>query len=282
MRKVLYICRVVVVVWCVAVLFVACRTTKTPVTSGTGLTGSSLYEAIECVTANRQSAEFITAKLSVKAQAGDKQVSLGGSLKMRRDDVVQLSLTAAFGLIEAGRMEFTQDYVMIVDRLKHRYVKAAYNDLPFLSEAQIDFNCIQALFWNELYVPGSVKQTSYTAYKAEPSVEGKMTLTYDQGLLAYCFVVDTVEGLLTQTRIARSQQTSGKSLQWTYAGFTEVDKHPFPTKMDISLLGPSQPFVLSLSLNNIRHDKQWETRTTVSSSRYQQIDVQTLLNRLFE
>lgn len=281
MKRVLYTCRLAVLIWGVLTLFTACRTTKTPATGGAGQAGSPLHEMVERVATNRQNAEFLTAKLRVKAQAGDKRISLGGSLKMKRDDVVQLSLTAAFGLIEAGRMEFTQDYVMIVDRLKHRYIKAAYNDLPFLAEAQIDFNCIQALFWNELYVPGA-EQPVHTAYKVERTVENKMTLLYDQGVLAHRFIVDTAEGLLTQTCVGRSQAASDKSLQWAYAGFTDVDKHAFPTKMDVSLLGPSQPFVLSMSLNNIRHDKQWDTRTTLSSSRYQQIDVQTLLNRLFE
>ena len=95
----------------------------------------------------------LTARLALTLKAGTKEISVNGSLRMQRDDVIQLSLT--FLGMEVGRMEFTQQDVLLVDRFNKQYVRVPYGELDFLQRARLDFEALQALFWNELFVPGS-------------------------------------------------------------------------------------------------------------------------------
>ena len=75
------------------------------------------------VVAKAQTAQCVTAKINMDVDADGKQISCGGSLKMKRDDVIQLSLT--FLGFEVGRLEFTPKDVLVVDRIHKQYSRAS-------------------------------------------------------------------------------------------------------------------------------------------------------------
>ena len=62
---------------------------------------------LQKVNDNAQHARFITSKVKFSVEAGARQMTLTGNLKMKRDDVIRLQLMA-FGFVEAGRLEFTK------------------------------------------------------------------------------------------------------------------------------------------------------------------------------
>lgn len=91
----------------------------------------------------------VTAKVAAKASTDDFDKSVGGTLRMQRDHVVQLSLTK-FG-IEGARLVFTPDSMIVLDRINKRFVKASYNDLQryLPDEKPLQFKDVQAFFWND-------------------------------------------------------------------------------------------------------------------------------------
>ena len=104
------------------------------------------------VNAQRLNQQHVTARVQVALTAKGKEVSASGQLRMKRDDVIQLSVTLLG--FEVGRMEFTPTDVLVIDRVHKQYVRAAYSDIPFLASTGIDFYALQSLFWHELFVPG--------------------------------------------------------------------------------------------------------------------------------
>ena len=102
---------------------------------------------LQKVNDNAQHVRFITSKVKFSVEVGNRQMTLTGNLKMKRDDVIRLQLMA-FGFVEAGRLEFTQDYVLIVDRINKQYLKVPYAQLEFFRTSGVDFYMLQALFWN--------------------------------------------------------------------------------------------------------------------------------------
>ena len=89
---------------------------------------------------------------------GPQDLTLTGNLKMKRDDVIRLQLMA-FGFVEAARLEFTKEYVLIMDRINKQYLRVPYDYLAFMRNSGINFYSLQALFWNELFQPGEEKLT---------------------------------------------------------------------------------------------------------------------------
>lgn len=135
---------------------------------------------MEKVNDRKVTADNIVADLTFSATMGSKDVSVPGSLHMRKDQMIRLQLFVPFIHTEVGRLEFTPDYVLVVDRLHKQYVKADYNKLDFLRANGLDFYALQALFWNQLFLLGrrpwtkatcrSFKQTSVARHRPYPSV----------------------------------------------------------------------------------------------------------------
>ena len=96
----------------------------------------------------KQEETCITSRLRMELSSGGASTSVGGSLRMKRDDVIQLSVVT-FGILEVARIEMTPDYFMLIDKMGRQYVKAAYSDVSFLRSADVDFYTIQAYFWDE-------------------------------------------------------------------------------------------------------------------------------------
>lgn len=95
-----------------------------------------------------------TAKVHVSLNMNGKDVSTSGSLKMRWNDVIQISLVdPIIGITEIGRMEFSKGNVLIIDRINKQYMQETYESLASLAKTDLSYEYVQALFWAESQKP---------------------------------------------------------------------------------------------------------------------------------
>lgn len=90
----------------------------------------------------------VAAKLDLQINDGKNDISVDGRLQMQRDVVVRVLVTP-LGLMEAGRIEFTPDYVLLIDRMHKQYVKERYENVEMLKKNGLTFQSIQQRFWEE-------------------------------------------------------------------------------------------------------------------------------------
>lgn len=91
-----------------------------------------------------------TSKVRVTITQNDKSISTTGMLRMRYDDVIQITLVDPFlGITEVGRIELSPDSVLIIDRINKRYVSTRYEEFDVLHKNNIDFQEVQEHFWRE-------------------------------------------------------------------------------------------------------------------------------------
>ena len=234
---------------------------------------------LQKVTDNAQHARFITSKVKFSVEVGAREMTLTGNLKMKRDDVVRLQLMA-FGFVEAGRLEFTKEYVLIMDRINKLYLKVPYNQLDFLRNSGIDFYVIQALFWNELFQPGKVKVTDelLRSYNLEPGAEDAVIAMQD-GKLSYRWLADNLTSRVKMANIMYNDKYRGNyQLNWDYEDFQTFNRKYFPMEHKISFNTPDKEVKLGMILNYMGNEENWETRTEVSS-KYRQVTVEEILQR---
>lgn len=92
----------------------------------------------------------MTAKLNLMLESGQKRVNVGGTYRLKRNDVIQINLTyTMFFTINVGTLELTRDYILLLDRMNKRYCKVTYSDVPAMAQAGVDFNYLQRIFWGE-------------------------------------------------------------------------------------------------------------------------------------
>ena len=234
---------------------------------------------LEKVNDNTSKPQFVTSKLKFSIEYGPQQVSLTGNLKMKRDDVIQLQLMA-FGFVEAGRIEFTKDYVLIIDRINKQFLKAPYNYVDFLRNSGINFFTLQALFWNELFVPGrqSVDKEALEKFSTNMDAED-VVITLDEGKMNYSWLANNKSGRIKMANIAYRDQLKGNTqLNWDYKEFTRMGSIAFPSNMGIALTTPESEVKLGIRLNYLKNESDWATRTKVSD-KYREVTVDQILRR---
>ena len=234
---------------------------------------------ISSVKENAQTTKFLTSKVKFSVEVGPQKITLTGNLRMKRDDVIRLQLMA-FGFVEAGRLEFTKEYVLIMDRINKLYMKVPYAQMDFLRNSQIDFYVLQSLFWNELFQPGKMKVTdeALKTFSAEIGTEDAI-ISMESGKLSYRWLAEKANHRVKMANILYNDRFRGNyQLNWDYEDFQQYNRKYFPMEHKISFSTPDKEVKLGMTLNYMAAEENWETRTEVSS-KYRQVSVEEILQR---
>lgn len=236
-------------------------------------------EFLQKVNDNAQHARFITSKVKFSVEVGAQQLTLTGNLKMKRDDVIRLQLMA-FGFVEAGRLEFTKEYVLVMDRINKQYLKVPYQQLDFLRNSGLDFYALQALFWNELFQPGKVRMTDelLKSYTTDLDAEDAV-ISMESGKLSYRWLADKGSAQVKMANILFKDKFRGNyQLNWDYLDFKANGRKKFPMEHKVKFTTPDKEVKFDMILNYMGADEDWEPRTEVSG-KYRQVTVDEILRR---
>ena len=272
----------------VPLMMVSCRSHKKVVTETPVVVSPEQVELLDKVESHVQhNATFVGSKLKFTVKVGDQEISLTGNLRMKRDDVIRLQLMA-FGFVEAARLEFTQDYVLIMDRINKQFLKAPYYYVDFLRNSGINFNTLQALFWNELFQPGKsvLNDEDRKLFTSQSLGDGEAIINFEDGdgekvrsKMFYSWLVNEVTGRIKMANIMYRDAINGNTqLNWDYREFKNLGAKLFPSDMAVTLTTPQKEVKLGIRLNYLNNDDDWEPRTRVSD-KYREVEVDEILRR---
>ena len=246
--------------------------------------GQKSIDFLRQITDNAVYSRNIVSPIDFSLSAGGRDISVSGKLQMRRDEVIRITLTP-FGLMEAGRIEFAPDYVLVVDRINKQYIKATYKDVDFLRNSGLDFYTLQALFWNELFIPrkNMVSDGDLSAFTVDMHAQKERPVTLRNGNLDFLWNTDVERRQITNTGITYRKGTAQESaVSFVYASFVPVGTKKFPSKETLTFnsnAAGTGRIVLDMELNHISNDDKWDPKTTVSA-RYTQVSAQEVLTKL--
>lgn len=234
-------------------------------------------------------AKNIVSGLSFTANMDGKSITLPGALRMRRDQVIRLQIFIPYIGTEAARIEFTPDYVLVVDRLHKQYVKGDYNQLDFLRNNGLSFYSLQALFWNQLMLPGINRVSEGDLEKFDVNLDGmgqNVPIMLKNGNLAFTWQANRNSGLIAQAVVAYTSRSQGNStLTWKYDNFKALGAKSFPATQEFSFATnatkQARKATVKLALDALKTSDDWETNTVVSS-KYKKVEVQDILGKLLE
>lgn len=263
-------------------------TDKQQVTVKNGNSGSSSLEQMNFLRKVADNAVYssnIVSKIKLTINNGSNDLSLGGTLHMCRDEVIRIQITP-FGIMEAARLEFTKDYVLLIDRIHKEYVKASYSDVDFLQRNGLDFYTLQAIFWNQLFVPGmqKISDSSLKNFSVQLSNSPSTNVMLKHGKMNYVWKTDSKTGFINSLNAQYSGSTAdAASVNCSYASFKQLGTKSFPTDISLTMstktIKNASRMSLRLQLNTLTQESGWELKTAVSS-KYKQVSVQELLGKL--
>ena len=241
---------------------------------------------VQKVADNAVYAKNISSKIDFTIEAGGKDISVDGTLRMRKDEVIRIQL-APFGLVEVGRVEFTPDYVLLIDRIHKEYIKAGYDEVSFLTDNGLTFYSLQSLFWNQLFIPGqqSVSESSLKTFDVDlNSLTATMPVKLKQNHLSFAWNADKLNGQITSADIVYSSKANGTSkVNWKYDDFKAVGSKKFPGKQTISIsttaLKNNNKGTVTMKLKNISTDSNWDVQSTISN-KYKKVNAEDVLKKI--
>jgi outer membrane biogenesis lipoprotein LolB len=127
--------------------------------SSTGMTASTaeIMKTEEAFFASVLDRSFrfdtFSARLNLDFSGMKYEFSSKVQLKMIRNDRLQISIQPFLG-IEAFRIEIADDSIKILDRMNKRFVADSYQHLKRDMDIDFNFQNLQALFTNQLFIPG--------------------------------------------------------------------------------------------------------------------------------
>ncbi len=271
-----------VAVLAMPLIFAACGSKKKVVTDDKPVVvQAGQAQFLQKVKDNAQTTKFITSKVKFSVEVGAQNIALTGNLKMKRDDVIRLQLMA-FGFVEAARLEFTKDYVLIMDRINKQYLKAPYMSIDFLRNSGLNFHSLQALFWNELFQPNRTALTQEDLQKYKTTEAGDdVVISLEDSKIDYSWLVNENTGFIKMANILYKDRLNGNSqLNWDYVNFATLESNntKFPDDMNVTLTTQKKEVKLRIKLNYIKHETDWETRTEVSN-KYREVSIDDILQR---
>ena len=242
---------------------------------------------VQKVSDNQVYTNNIVGNMNFNLQAADKDITVPGKLSMRKDEVIRIQLMIPILGTEVGRLEFTPNYVLIIDRLHKEYIKADYTQVDFLKKQGVNFYSLQALFWNQLLVPGTKKVTDADLKKFSANLDAigeNVPVALQYGKLNYTWTANRNSGRITEANVVyQDRSTSAAKLTLKYCNFKSVGVKMFPATQNLTLsaMVNNKPQVVKINIDmkSVKTDSKWEAQTEVSD-KYKKVAPEDVLGKL--
>ena len=220
---------------------------------------------VQKVADNQVYAKNIVGNMTFNLQAGNKDITVPGKLSMRKDEVIRIQLFIPILGSEVGRLEFTPSYVLIVDRMHKEYIKADYTQVDFLQKQGINFYSLQALFWNQLLVPGVKKVSDSDLKKFSANLDetgDNVPVAIRYGNMNYQWKTNRNNGRIDVKSVG-------------------VKMFPATQRMTLTTIlnNKVQEAKLNIEMKSVKTDDKWDAQTEVSG-KYKQVSPKDVLGKL--
>lgn len=252
-------------------------------TQGTDNTGSGDNSAVlRQMISDVPQTDNIVSSIDFNLKTGGKDITVDGKISMRKNEVVRIQLSP-MGLVEVGRLEFTKDSVLIMDRMHKQFLKSSYEQVSFLKNNGIDFYALQALFWNQLFMPGKpqVSESALGEYK----VSGQ-EVTLNQGKMNYKWnVLNNPKHVKSTTATYNSSKHGTSQLHWAYDDFKAFSGTMFPARQTFTIstvaAGKQKNITVDITMKNLKTNSDWEGVTKVPS-KYKPVALEDVINKIMK
>ena len=198
--------------------------------------------------------DWFTAQLKGKAQFNDNEYPINAQLRMRKDSVIWISVSAILGL-EALRVQLTPDSLKLINRLTSSYFLGQVSALSSQYNIPLTFEEIQ----NALL--GRHSFTLEHQFKLN-SLEGNYVLLAEKD--NHSFVFQLSENYLPQEIITR--QSDSAYVRLAYPNFVEVDSQWLPQNIELEAITNNKNLNANFSYSKMLVNRPKKIKFSIPSS----------------
>jgi hypothetical protein len=231
----------IVVLFLISILVFSCKNQEKA--SRKPLEGKKVKYLLSQLDINEFQFETLSAKAEFTLIKGGKKTSFKASVRMRKDSVIWMSITPAFG-IEMARILITKDTVKVINRLQKEYFVGDYRYLNKRFNVDLVFDDIQSVLLgnsiafeadeklkfsidNEMYYLGNMKKRK--ANKADEKPE-KIERKKDEVVSLW---LD--ESTFKINRFLLSDLTADRFVKGDYSNHMNVENQLMPKNVEFNI-----------------------------------------------
>ena len=236
------------VLYLICIVFASSCVTKSINKVNFSLPPQNSKELISRVNSNNQTSEWLALKGTVSLfLKSDSEVSLGISIRVKKDSIIWASVTAPFG-IEVFRAALTKDSIYYINRTNRTYFIKPISNISKILKTDIAFNDIQQILAAN---PKIVKNK----YSFKRTNDNFMLTASD-----YIYTVSNSFRIISGVQIEK-----GISLIYTYSNF--IFENNFPEQLEFLVKSPSQnEFNLTINYSKVVFGQEQKTSFKIPKS----------------
>lgn len=250
-----------------------CRTTHQTETQ-IGLTKKQQGELLVSLAEYPADVQTLFAKTTIVLDYNGHSATLKGRLRMRRNEVVQMTITA-LGLMEIAAIEFTPQGAYVIDKVNKHYACIDYAS-GWMNLAGVNFNTVQSLFWNRLFIPGEKESWRHVGDFLFTNIGTQCLVEPNRQRMLKCQFYTTPDCKQLQQTDLQLQQYK---VVWRYEQFGTIDSYACPAVHDVSVSGNTHTVGARIGLSSMTAlDAGW--RGSTDFSRYEEVGLKQLMSIL--
>ena len=244
-----------------------CRSTQK-----TTLPGAMTLKELKNLPAVKAETKNLSAKIKLQANLKGNEITANGTLKIKRDEGIIISINALGGIIEVARIEITPDEALLVYRLGRKYARIRYSEIETLDALGLNYNMLQSLLLNEIFTPDGTPAEKGIDKMDVTAANGEVILSATNKRIKYTFHINPSEGNLVLTQ---GDYDDRLNVDCNYSGFTATGTGKHPARIHLSVEDISH----NLQQSNMKETPLNLNRTTDISA-YEKIEISNLLKLL--
>jgi hypothetical protein len=234
--------------------------------------GATADEKMRYSTTLTNALDFNTlqSKISIKLNAGTTSQSVSGTLKIQRDQKMQISIAPFLG-IELAKIEISNDTIKIADRINKKYLVESISEYREALPVDIRFETVQSLLLNNIFIPGKTALTDndFSSFSWRTESDGLIIAKVkDQNIFNLDFILNRDNEL---ERTIVSTNRGSNNLDWKYSQFQPFNNIYFPYRSEINYSDDKNKCNIVINYSKIELDNNINFNFTIPSS-YKKID----------
>jgi hypothetical protein len=195
--------------------------------------------------------DFKTLKIKFEAeyQSDEKNQTFSGTLKMKKDSFIWISLSPAMG-IEAARIYLTSDSLKYINRFTSEYFSGNYDFIAKNFQTNLSFTSVQSILINQPVIDDNL---ILCIVKSDTNSVNNDSLIFQN----ICAEKDSLNQILKVSeanfKIQNENLTygNGNYMNVKYSDFKNVEKNRFPYQIDLFIKGKKHTFSIKVNFKEI-------------------------------
>ena len=267
-NKIAVLARIICALIFLMALTTSCKSKKEALPS---VSVTEAIDLLDAIVADMVKYNTLSASMNTQIHVGNnkKKLSTNATLRMIKNDKLQLSFQVPLLGIEAFRLIISSDSLLLINRLNKTYVAENLNQIKEQTHFNYELSNLQALLTGQLFLPGTsdLTEKDWPQFRVEQMREHAFIRTVDKQKINYIFTASQYK--IRAVEMANAKRTT--TLLCTYDRHAKAsDSQLFPMEIRFSLKLPDDNVACDFSFSSVEIDKKVSIDFSIPS-KYQRV-----------